>query len=65
MKYLIIFIFFIFNTAISDTKNSEDDYFFVGKIISIQDNVDDEFLEVRVEFLGIPEEQDFFLIFTG
>ena len=39
--------------------------FFVGKIISIQDNVDDEFLEVRVEFLGIPEEQDFFLIFTG
>ena len=34
MKYLIIFIFFIFNTALCDTKNSEDDYFFVGKMVS-------------------------------
>ena len=34
MKYLIIFLFFIFNTALSDTKNNEDDYFFVGKMDS-------------------------------
>ncbi len=34
MKYLIIFIFFIFNTALCDTKISEDDYFFVGKMVS-------------------------------
>lgn len=39
--------------------------FFVGKINSIRDKVDNEFLEVKVEFLEIPEEQDFFLIFTG
>ena len=29
MKYLIFFLFFIFNIALSDTKNTEDDYFFI------------------------------------
>ena len=33
MKFLIIFIF-IFNIAFSDTKNNEDEYFFVGKMDS-------------------------------
>jgi len=39
--------------------------FFVGQIISVVDTPDNEFLEVEVKFLGLPEEQDFFLIFTG
>ena len=39
--------------------------FFVGQIISVNDKADNEFLEVEVEFLDTPEEQDFFLIFTG
>ena len=34
MKYLIIFLFFIFNSTFADTKSSEDDYFFVGKMDS-------------------------------
>ena len=34
MKYLILFIFFFINTTFSDTKNLEDDYFFVGKMES-------------------------------
>ena len=34
MKYLIIFLYFIFNSTFADTKNSEDDYFFVGKMDS-------------------------------
>ena len=34
MKYLIFFIFFIFNTALSDSENLEDDYFFIGKMES-------------------------------
>ena len=34
MKYLIIFLFFIFNPTFADTKNNEDDYFFVGKMDS-------------------------------
>ena len=39
--------------------------FLVGKIISVKDRPDDEFLSVEVEFLDFPEEKDFFLIFTG
>ena len=39
--------------------------FLVGKIISVKDRPDDEFLIVEVEFLDFPEEKDFFLIFTG
>ena len=39
--------------------------FLVGKIISIEDKPDNEFLDVKVQFLEIPEKQDFFLIFTG
>ena len=38
MKYLIIFLFFIFNSALSDTKNNEDDYFFIGKMDSYNKN---------------------------
>ena len=34
MKYLILFLFFIYTTAFSDIKNLEDDYFFVGKMES-------------------------------
>ena len=34
MKYLIIFVFFIFNTVFADTKNIEDDYFYIGKMDS-------------------------------
>ena len=34
MKYLILFLLFTFNIALSDTKNTEDDYFFIGKMES-------------------------------
>ena len=34
MKYLIIFLFFIFNPTFADIKNNEDDYFFIGKMDS-------------------------------
>ena len=34
MKYLIIFLFFIFNPTFADIKNNEDDYFYVGKMDS-------------------------------
>ena len=39
--------------------------FLVGQIVSVNDKTDNEFLEVEVGFLNAPEEQDFFLIFTG
>ena len=34
MKYFIIFLFFIFNIALSDSKSIEDEYFFIGKMDS-------------------------------
>ena len=38
--------------------------FFVAQIISIVDEPDNEFLDIRVSFLDIPENEDYFLIFT-
>ena len=34
MRYLIIFLFFTFNIAFSDSKHNEDEYFFIGKMDS-------------------------------
>ena len=34
MKYLIFFLFFLFNSALAENKYTEDDYFFVGKMDS-------------------------------
>ena len=34
MRYFFIFLFFIFNIALSDSKNIEDEYFFIGKMDS-------------------------------
>ena len=34
MRYFFIFLFFIFNIALSDSKNIEDEYFFIGKCLS-------------------------------
>ena len=38
--------------------------YLVGRIIHIEDKPDDEFLNIEVEFLRLPEEQEYFLIYT-
>jgi len=38
--------------------------YLVGRVIHIEDKPDNEFLYIEVEFLKLPEEQDYFLVFT-
>ena len=38
--------------------------YLVGRIIHIEDKPDNEFLNIEVEFLKLPEEQEYFLVFT-
>ena len=38
--------------------------YLVGRIIHVEDKPDDEFLNIEVEFLRLPEEQEYFLVFT-
>ena len=38
--------------------------YLVGRVIHIEDKPDNEFLNIEVEFLNLPEEQEYFLIFT-
>ena len=38
--------------------------YLVGRVIHVEDKPDNEFLNIEVEFLKLPEEQDYFLIFT-
>ena len=37
--------------------------YLVGRIIHVEDKPDNEFLNIEVEFLKLPEEQDYFLVF--
>ncbi len=37
--------------------------FLVGKIVKVEERLDDEFLLVEVEFLSLPERKEYFLIF--
>ena len=38
--------------------------YLVGRVIHIEDKADNEFLNIEVEFLKLPEEQEYFLVFT-
>jgi len=38
--------------------------YLVGKVVLIEDTPDNEFLNIDVEFIDLPEEQDYFLVFT-
>ena len=38
--------------------------YLVGRIILVEDKPDNEFLNIEVEFLKLPEEQEYFLVFT-
>ncbi len=38
--------------------------YLVGRVIHIEDKPDNEFLNIEVEFLQLPEEQEYFLVFT-
>jgi len=38
--------------------------YLVGRVILIEDKSDNEFLNIEVEFLKLPEEQEYFLVFT-
>ena len=38
--------------------------YLVGRVIHIEDKPDNEFLNIEVEFLKLPEEQEYFLVFT-
>ena len=38
--------------------------YLVGKVILVEERTDNEFLFIEVEFLDLPEEQDYFLVFT-
>ena len=38
--------------------------YLVGRVISVEDKADNEFLNIEVEFLKLPEEQEYFLVFT-
>jgi len=38
--------------------------YLVGKILHVEEKPDDEFLNIEVEFLKLPEEQEYFLVFT-
>ena len=49
----------------SDLSDVFPSGFFVAKIVSITDEPDNEFLNVKVSFLEIPNNEDLFLIFTG
>ena len=37
--------------------------YLVGRIILVEDKPDNEFLNIEVEFLKLPEEQEYFLVF--
>ena len=39
--------------------------YLVGKIVLIEDKPDNEFLHIEVEFIDLPEDQDYFLVFTN
>ena len=39
--------------------------YLVGKIVLIEDKPDNEFLQIEVEFIDLPEDQDYFLVFTN
>ena len=38
--------------------------YLVGRVVLIEDRPDNKFLDIEVEFLDLPEEQDYFLVFT-
>ena len=38
--------------------------YLVGRVVLIEDRPDNEFLNIDVEFIDLPEEQDYFLVFT-
>ena len=38
--------------------------YLVGRVVHIEDKPDNEFLNIEVEFLKLPEEQEYFLVFT-
>ena len=38
--------------------------YLVGRVVLIEDRPDNEFLNIDVEFLDLPEDQDYFLVFT-
>ena len=38
--------------------------YLVGRVIHVEDKSDNEFLNIEVEFLKLPEEQEYFLVFT-
>ena len=38
--------------------------YLVGRVIHVEDKPDNEFLNIEVEFLKLPEEQEYFLVFT-
>ncbi len=38
--------------------------YLVGRVIHVEDEPDNEFLNIEVEFLKLPEEQEYFLVFT-
>ena len=38
--------------------------YLVGRVVHVEDKPDNEFLNIEVEFLKLPEEQDYFLVFT-
>jgi len=38
--------------------------YLVGRVLLIEDRPDNEFLNIDVEFLDLPEDQDYFLVFT-
>jgi len=38
--------------------------YLVGRIIYVEDKPDNEFLTIEVEFLNLPEEQEYFLVYT-
>ena len=39
--------------------------YLVGKIVLIEDKPDNEFLQIEVEFIDLPKDQDYFLVFTN
>ena len=39
--------------------------YLVGKIVLIEDKPDNKFLQIEVEFIDLPKDQDYFLVFTN
>ena len=39
--------------------------YLVGKIVLIEDKPDNEFLQIEVEFIDLPKDQDYFIVFTN